>query len=272
MDSFEKLISELKEKLKEAKSGDKPSLFKEKVRYVYNTIQDYRKRLGTIEKNMKAYLEGKERSEETKKAKMIEGFVQSMSISKTDILTLIDRGWNYIASGDYENAQKVLGDALKKAPGNIQVMKLLGWAHMYSEKFDDALLLYQKVLNSVPDDAMARNNLGYICYKKKIFGEAIEHLSKVIKEGKDMNALLYANYYLGLVYFEREMYDDAVHFFNEALKVGPNLMEAKYYLGLSYYAEGDKNRGVEIWEQMVKSNPNNRWSERAKEKLRIGEK
>ncbi len=267
MDTFEKLISELKEKLKEAKSGDKPSLFSDMVRHVRNLIQSYRKRLEEIERNMLAYLEEKEKSKESRKEKMFKGFVQSMSISKTDILTLIDKGWNYIATGDYANAEKVLELALNKAPGNIQVMKLLGWAYMYDERYDEALLLYQKVLNSVANDAMARNNLGYICYKKKIFGEAIEHLSRVIKEGKDVNAILYANHYLGLVYFEREMFEDAIKFFTEALEIGPNLMEAKYYLGLSYYAEGEKEKAGKVWKEMMEDNPNNRWSELAKVKL-----
>lgn len=267
MDTFEKLITELKERLKEAKSGDKPSLFTEKVKYVYDLVKGYRKRLENLEKNMRKYLDEKRMVGDQRKEEMLKGFVQSISISKTDILTLLDKGWNFIASGDYVQAEKVLEDALKKAPNNVKILKLLGWAYMYRERFDDALLLYQKVLNIQPDDIMSRNNLGYICYKKKIFGEAIEHLSNVIKSGKDATATLYANYYLGLVYLEREMYDDAIHFFETALEIGPNLLEAKYYMGQSYYCEGNIKKAMEIWEEMVKENPRNRWSRLAKTKL-----
>ena len=60
--------------------------------------------------------------------------------------------------------------------------------------------------------ALARINVGYICLKKGIFGEAIEHLSKAIRLDNDRKATLYAHYYLGLVYQEREMYDDAQTF------------------------------------------------------------
>ncbi|TES93920.1 MAG: tetratricopeptide repeat protein [Candidatus Cloacimonadota bacterium] len=267
MDTFEKLILGLKGKLKEAKSGDKPSLFTEKVKYVYNLVTGYRKRLESIEKNMKKYLDERKKIVDTKKEEVLKGFVQSMSISKTDILTLIDKGWNYIASGDYPQAEKVLEVALKKSPDNVEVMKLLGWAYMYTERYDDALFLYQKVLSIQPNDAMARNNLGYICYKRKIFGEAIEHLSKVIKSGREASTSLYANYYLGLIYFEREMYNDAINFFGRALEIGPNLFEAKYYLALSYYKKGRVNKAMEIWKEMVGANPNNRWSQLAKKKL-----
>ncbi|TET18666.1 MAG: hypothetical protein E3J78_05985, partial [Candidatus Cloacimonadota bacterium] len=81
MDYFEKLILDLKERLKEAKSGDKPSLYAEKVEHVYNLVRSYRKKLEIIEKNMKHYLEEKTKIEEQKKERMLEGFVQSMTIS-----------------------------------------------------------------------------------------------------------------------------------------------------------------------------------------------
>jgi tetratricopeptide (TPR) repeat protein len=267
MDTFETLVRELKEKLREARSGDKPSLYAEKVMFVYNLVRSYRKRLEDIENNMKAFLNEKIKVSDQKKEKMLEGFVQSMTISKTDILTLIDKGWNHIANGDYGKAREVLEAAMKKAPNNVRVMKLLGWAYMYDERYDEALMLYQKVLNIEPSDDLARNNLGYICYKKKIFGEAIEHLSKVIKTGTDVSAKLYANYYLGLVYFERNMYLDAINFFEDALAIGPNLFEARYYMALSYFGKGNEDKARMILEKMVEDNPHNRWSRLAKERL-----
>ena len=60
-----------------------------------------------------------------------------------------------------------------------------------------------------PANSLARINVGYICLKKRIFGEAIEHLSKAIRMANDKKATLYAHYYLGLVYLEREMFEDA---------------------------------------------------------------
>src|SRR5438045_5397898 len=72
---------------------------------------------------------------------------------------------------------------------------------------------FQKVLMREPGNALARINVGYICLKKEIFGEAIEHLSKAIRLDNDKKATLYAHFYLGLVYLRREMYEDAETFF-----------------------------------------------------------
>ena len=92
---------------------------------------------------------------------------------------------------------------------------------MLQEDYDDALATFSKVLMKEPANALARINVGYICLKKRIFGEAIEHLSKAIRLDNDRKATLYAHYYLGLVYLEREMYEDAQTFFRKTLKLGP---------------------------------------------------
>ena len=86
---------------------------------------------------------------------------------------------------------------------------------MLQDKFDDALLNFQKVLVREPQNALARINVGYICLKKGIFGEAIEHLSRAIRLDNDKKATLYAHFYLGLVYLERDMFEDAQTFFQK---------------------------------------------------------
>src|SRR5690348_17728446 len=103
---------------------------------------------------------------------------------------------------------------------------MLGWAQMLHEDYDDALATFQKVLMKEPANALARINVGYICLKKRIFGEAIEHLSKAIRLDNDAKATLYAHYYLGLVYLEREMYEDAQTFFRKSLTLGPKIGRA----------------------------------------------
>ena len=96
-----------------------------------------------------------------------------------------------------------------------------------------------------PANALARINVGYICLKKRIFGEAIEHLSKAIRLDNDRKATLYAHYYLGLVYLEREMYEDAQTFFRKTLKLGPNLIEAYFELGRALWFAGRRDEAMQ---------------------------
>ena len=181
--------------------------------------------------------------------------------------TFIEKGWSRISLGDYPAAETALQKALELSPNDLQAMSLLGWAQMHQEKYDDALLHFQQVLMKEPANALARINVGYICLKKGIFGEAIEHLSKAIRLDNDAKATLYAHYYLGLVYLEREMYEDAQTFFRKSLTLGPNLVEAYFELGRAHWLGGQKHDAKEAWRAGAAANKFNPWGKRCAEVL-----
>jgi tetratricopeptide (TPR) repeat protein len=183
--------------------------------------------------------------------------------------TFIEKGWSLISLGDYAGAIQALHKALQLAPGEIQAESLLGWAQMLHEDYDEALQTFQKVLIKEPANSLARINVGYICLKKRIFGEAIEHLSKAIRLDNDKKATLYAHFYLGLVYLQREMYEDAQTFFQKTLKLGPNLIEAYYELGRAYWFAGEQAQAQRTWEEGFKANKFNPWGKKCEETLQL---
>jgi tetratricopeptide (TPR) repeat protein len=185
--------------------------------------------------------------------------------------TFIEKGWSLIALGDYSGAIQSLEKALALSPGAIEAQSLLGWAQMLHEDYDEALATFSRVLMKEPANALARINVGYICLKKRIFGEAIEHLSKAIRLDNDRKATLYAHYYLGLVYLEREMYEDAQSFFRKTLTLGPNLIEAYFDMGRAQWLAGDKEGARRTWADGHKANKFNPWAKRCQEMLNLVE-
>jgi tetratricopeptide (TPR) repeat protein len=181
--------------------------------------------------------------------------------------TFIEKGWSRLSLGDYEGAETALNRAIELSPNDPQSEALLGWAQMLQEKYDEALMNFQRVLMREPANALARINVGYICLKKRIFGEAIEHLSKAIRIDNDKKATLYAHYYLGLVYLEREMYEDAENFFLKTLAIGPNLIEAYYELGRAYWFNEQFDEAKETWRKGFATNKFNPWGKRCAEIL-----
>src|SRR5713101_806445 len=179
--------------------------------------------------------------------------------------TYIEKGWSLISLGDYAGAIQALENALARSPGATQALSLLGWAQMLSAQYDEALGTFSKVLMKEPANALARINVGYICLKKRIFGEAIEHLSKAIRLDNDRKATLYAHYYLGLVYLQREMYEDAQTFFQKTLKLGPNLIEAYYELGRSQWFAGNQDAAKQTWQDGFKANKFNPWGKKCQQ-------
>ena len=181
--------------------------------------------------------------------------------------TFVEKGWSRLSLGDYDGAETALKKAIELSPNDPQSEALLGWAQMLNEKYDDAMMSFQKVLMREPQNALARINVGYICLKKKIFGEAIEHLSKAIRIDNDKKATLYANFYLGLVYLEREMYEDAETFFQKTLLLGPNLIEAYFELGRSYWFNEQREDAIATWQKGLATNKFNPWGKRCAEML-----
>lgn len=179
--------------------------------------------------------------------------------------TFLEKGWSKISSGDYAGAEELLQHALELAPNSTEGQSLLGWAQMLQDKFDIALTNFHQVLRRDPSNALARINVGYICLKKGIFGEAIEHLSKALRQEDDARAKLYANFYLGLVYIEREMYDDAQIFFERSISLGPNLVEAYVELGHTLWLAGRRTEARDTWTRGAAVNQFNPWSKRCEE-------
>ncbi|HEX8723752.1 MAG TPA: tetratricopeptide repeat protein [Gemmatimonadaceae bacterium] len=185
--------------------------------------------------------------------------------------TFIEKGWSRLSLGEYGAAEAALRKAIALSPNDPQSEALLGWALMLQEKYDDALLTFQQVLTREPMNALARINVGYICLKKGIFGEAIEHLAKAIRLDNDKKATLYAHFYLGLVYLERDMFEDAQTFFQKTIALGPNLIEAYYELGRAYWFNGQRDDAMRTWRDGFAMNKFNPWGKRCAEVLRTVE-
>jgi len=198
------------------------------------------------------------------------GFETARPVVQADHIgasTFIEKGWSLISLGDHDGAIQALTKALTLSPGEVQAESLLGWAQMLKEDYDDALATLQKVLTKEPGNSLARINIGYVCLKKKIYGEAIEHLSKAIRMANDKKATLYANFYLGLVYLQREMFEDAENFFKKALDIGPNMIEAYYELGRAQWLCGNPDAAKATWQAGFAANKFNPWGKKCRDLL-----
>lgn len=185
--------------------------------------------------------------------------------------TFIEKGWSRLSLGDYVAAEDALKKAIQLSPNDPQSEALLGWALMLQEKYDEALHWFQKVLTRDPQNSLARINVGYICLKKKTWNEAIEHLSRAIRLDNDKKATLYAHFYLGLVYLERDMFEDAQTFFQKTIALGPNLIEAYYELGRAFWFNGQEDEGKKAWRDGYAANKFNPWGKRCAEALKTVE-
>lgn len=185
--------------------------------------------------------------------------------------TFIEKGWSRLSLGDYPAAEQALKRAMELSPNDPQSEALLGWALMLQEKYDEALAWFQRVLTRDPVNSLARINIGYISIKKKNWTEATENLSRAIRLDNDRKATLYAHFYLGLAYLERDMFEDAQTFFQKTIALGPNLIEAYYELGRAFWFNGQQPEAMKAWSDGFAANKFNPWGKRCAEALRTAE-
>jgi len=253
-----------------AAAGDRETL-KRDIIMLYKRVDGNLTDLAQLKEDIRRLVERYKQagSADTTPAPQFNGDRPAVHADHLGASTFIEKGWSLISLGDYSGAIQALEKALTLSPGAVQAQSLLGWAQMLHEDYDEALGNFSRVLMKEPANALARINVGYICLKKGIFGEAIEHLSKAIRLDNDRKATLYAHYYLGLVYLEREMYEDAQTFLRKTLKLGPNLIEAYFELGRALWLGGGREEAVRVWSEGNKANKFNPWAKRCQEMLDV---
>jgi tetratricopeptide (TPR) repeat protein len=264
---FTQKFGEIKEKVRKGASFLD---VRDELKSLYVDIKETIERLEELLEEIKGFtisLKEKTDVKEEIKREEVKRFVQSLKITDVDVTTYLEKGWNAIAKGNYDEAISILEEVKEYAPENTKVLALLGWAYVQKGEFDSAIPLYLKVLSFEPNNTIAMKDIGYICYKKGIYGEAIEHLAKVVRIDNDPTATLYALYYLGLVYLDREMYDDAIDFLKKAIERGPNLQEAYYHLGLAYEKKGEFEKSKEFYRRVIEISPETEWAKKAQKRL-----
>lgn len=179
--------------------------------------------------------------------------------------TFIEKGWSKLSLGDAVGAEATLRKALQLAPGSNDAETLLGWSLMQQEQLDAATQHLHAVLLRDSTHALARATLGAVCLKRGDANAAIDHLGQAIRSDRDRKATLYAHLYLGQLYRERAMYDDAEGFFHKALELGPNLLQAWYELGWTYWLAGRSGDAVAAWRTGAEANKFSPWGKRCAE-------
>jgi len=266
--------NELTDRLDAASPDGDRDAIKREIIALFKTVDQGIADLTQLKEDIRSLVEKYKQLSQGESGEQAPQFTGAVPATRADHIgasTFIEKGWSLISLGDYPGAMQALDKALKLSPGDVQAESLLGWAQMLNESYDDALNTFQQVLVREPANSLARINVGYICLKKQIFGEAIEHLSKAIRLDNDKKATLYAHFYLGLVYLEREMFEDAQTFFEKTLRLGPNLIEAYYELGRAQWFAGELEDAKSTWADGYKANKFNPWGKRCKETLELVE-
>jgi tetratricopeptide (TPR) repeat protein len=126
----------------------------------------------------------------------------------------LDKGTQALKEGKLEDAQKYIGEAMKLAPGNPDVLYLQGMLYMRQGNWEQAQTTLEKASRMDPNQPRTLAALGMNLVNQKKFAEAIPLLEKSIQlqpaSGWE------TEWALAKAYYYHEQYEQALKMANQA--------------------------------------------------------
>src|SRR6266496_2396924 len=186
--------------------------------------------------------------------KQVDGMIGELTQLKEEVRQLVEKFKQLAASTAEAAAPEFTGSRPAVHADHIGASTFIekGWSLISLGDHVGAIQALQKALQLSPGETQAESLLGW---------------AQMLNGDNDKKATLYAHFYLGLVYLQREMYEDAQTFFGKTLKLGPNLIEAYYELGRARWFAGEQDAARQTWTDGFKANKFNPWGKKCQEML-----
>ncbi|MGE0130949.1 MAG: tetratricopeptide repeat protein [Blastocatellales bacterium] len=151
----------------------------------------------------------------------------------------------YDEKGQYRQAQEEYKKALKIESNNARFLNNLGYSCYLSNDFGHAVKYYNKGLRITPNDRRMHNNIGLAYGRKGDYDKAKRHFVIAVGEtGANLN--------LGYVYSQQGKYEDAIKFYEAALRSQPQSLPALSNLAGLYERTGRLREAGMLHEQYKK--------------------
>jgi len=156
-------------------------------------------------------------------------------------------------NGDYRSAASIWQSVLDVIPDNPRAHNNLGSILLSQDRFDKAAWHYHQAIKIKPDFAEPYNNLGAVYIQAGRYNEALELCKQATGIKPD-----YLDAYRNLVNVYRQLgrYEDLIKACNEAIKLKPDYTEGYNNLGFAYSQLGLHDKAVEAYNSAVIAGPN----------------
>jgi len=154
------------------------------------------------------------------------------------------------------------------APGAAQLQEMFVRAVQLEEStatLEEAIAMYNAILDMKPEHAAACINLGTIFYNQRDFLRA-EQMYRRATEADPEYALAFFD--LGNVLDEMQRLNDAIAAYQTAIKIVPHYADAHYNLALAFERRDERRRALRHWMTYVRLDPVGPWAAHAKSQAR----
>ena len=165
-------------------------------------------------------------------------------------------GFVYYERGYFEQAQQFFAQALKDDPRSAEALYGLGSAYLQQQKTTEARDCFQRALRlhatypgTLPN---CWNNLGILAARERNFEQAIDYFQNALKIDPEHSIALQN---LGSAYRQKKDWPRAKSALERALALNPDDPEANYSLGMVYAQENDAARAYEYLQKAIAAKP-----------------
>jgi tetratricopeptide (TPR) repeat protein len=187
-------------------------------------------------------------------------------MTKPDINLLIQQANGSAGKGDWEAAYKKLMQAAELEPNHSGVINGLGLCLIQLGRLKEAIKLFEKLVDLVPNSQDAYCSLGLVYEKSGELASAEDAYLKALQINQKSVAPRKG---LAVVYLQQSVrYGEGIQILSSLVKSNPDDIEALLMLANCYEQEKNDTAAKKLYDQALKMHPRNKF---AKEGLmRVG--
>ena len=166
--------------------------------------------------------------------------------------TNYNTAWTMISRGDYESAEQPLRIATILLPERVSAWLNMGFIYGQMDRIDEAMEMYQKVLELEPDNLEVRVNMGIMYFNQQKYQECIDYLEPIIEDNMDNAGAVSA---LGFSYVSLGQRQKALDLYGRALELDSDNLDNQYNMAYLYLQEGDNINALPYLLRVIELNP-----------------
>ncbi|MCP4412583.1 MAG: tetratricopeptide repeat protein, partial [Gammaproteobacteria bacterium] len=161
----------------------------------------------------------------------------------------------YLNKRELDLAEKECDMVLSEfEPDNLQALSMLSTIYEQKRKYDEAIVLLERILEKKPNNRSARIQLGLLYLRLSKFDEALAEAEYVSKDSPTSQPA--AAYFIkGSVWLQRRDYEKAVTVLKEATLRLPNMAESHYFLAHAYVGLGRTQEAINEFKTTINVAP-----------------
>jgi len=153
---------------------------------------------------------------------------------------------------DFDKAERILNEVLKKDPNDASAIELLGNLHFAKGDINLALETYKRAISIDPKYAHTYFDRGALYLNLENYNKALRDLRKAVQLDPGYAEFRMA---LGAALFNVNELTEAKKHLVKAVQLDPLLTTARFYLGLTYLKLDEKNLALQQHRWILENDP-----------------